>query len=75
MQQNQDFYVMRFINSVNSDAKFHKNKKTAKVEITLSITDLGKSCPSRKFFNLASMSFNAIRKNKILVKISQFTVL
>ena len=43
-------------------------------EITPSFTDLGKSCPSRKFLKVANMSFNAIRENKILAKISEFTI-
>ena len=31
--------------------------------------------PFSRIFNVANMSFNAIRKNKILAKISEFTVL
>ena len=42
-------------------------------ENTLSFTDEGKSCHSRDF-NSANMFINAIRKNKILAKISEFTV-
>ena len=42
-------------------------------EITLSITDTGKSCPVSDF-NVANVSFNAVRENKILAKISEFTV-
>ena len=30
--------------------------------------------PCSRFFNVANVSFNAIRENKILVKISEFTV-
>ena len=44
-------------------------KSSRNGEITLSITDIGKSCPSREL-NVASMSFNAIRKNKMLATIS-----
>ena len=39
-------------------------------EIILSFTDIGISCPSRDFLYAANMSFNAIRENKILAKIS-----
>ena len=42
-------------------------------DITLSFTDIGKSCPVRDFF-VANVSFSAIRENKILAKISEFTV-
>ena len=40
-------------------------------EITFNI-DEGKSCHSRDFY-IANMSFNAIRENKILAKISELT--
>ena len=30
----------------------------------MSFTDIGKSCPSCKFFDVANMSFNAIPENK-----------
>ena len=42
-------------------------------EITLSFTDEGKSCHSRKVY-VANMSFYAICENKILAKIFEFTV-
>ena len=42
-------------------------------KITLSFTDEGKSCHSHKFY-VTNMSFNAIRYNKILAEISEFTV-
>ena len=42
--------------------------------ITLSFTDIGKSCASREFFNVSNMTFNAFPKNKIIAKISEFTV-
>ena len=51
---------------------FVKIKSSGNAEITLSFTDICKSCPSRDFTN---MSFNAIRENKILAKIYGFTVL
>ena len=38
--------------------------------IALLFTDAGKSCPSLVF-----LSFNAIRENKILAKLSEFTIL
>ena len=50
-----------------------KIKSSRNEEITLSFTDIARSCPSRTF--LASLSFNAIRENKILAKISEFTVI
>ena len=53
---------------------FAKIKPSRNGEITLLFTDIGKSCPSHEFFNFANMSFNAIRENKILTKISEFTV-
>ena len=37
-------------------------------------SDVGKSCPSSDS-NVTDTSFNAIRENKIFVKISEFTVL
>ena len=43
-------------------------------DITLSCTDIGKSCLFRDFFYIANVSYNAIRENKILPKISGFTV-
>ena len=50
-------------------AKYRENKILAKYEITLLITDIGKSCPSRKFLKL-QVCLNAICENKILTKIS-----
>ena len=43
-------------------------------EITMSFTDVGKSCPSREFYNVINMSFGAFRENKILAKFFEFTV-
>ena len=43
-------------------------------DITLSFADIRKYCPVRDF-NVPNVSFNAIRENKILAKISEFTVL
>ena len=42
-------------------------------EITLSFTDIGKSCHTRDLY-VANMSFNTFRENEILAKISKFTV-
>ena len=53
---------------------FVKIKSLRNGEITLSVTDIGKSSTSRNF-SAARMSFNAICENKILAKISGFTVL
>ena len=52
---------------------FVKMKSSRKGEITMSFTDMSKTCPNRIFY-IANMSFNAIRKNKTLAKISEFTV-
>ena len=54
---------------------FVKIKPSRIGDITLSFTDISKSCIVRDFFYVASVSFNAIRENKILAKISEFTVL
>ena len=54
---------------------FAKIKASCNGENSLSFTDVVKSCQSRDFFYVANMSFNAIRENKILAKISEFTVL
>ena len=53
---------------------FVKIKPSQVCDITLSFTDIGKSCPVHDFY-VASVSFNAIRENKMLAKISEFTVL
>ena len=50
-----------------------KLKPSRNGEITMSFTvDVGKSCPKSRFFSVANMSFNAIRENKNLAKISEF---
>ena len=36
-------------NFAEMEAKFHENKSTQSVEMTLSFTDVGKSCSSRQF--------------------------
>ena len=43
-------------------------------KITLSFTDTSKSRPMSRIFNVANMCFSAIQENKILTKISEFTV-
>ena len=50
-----------------------KIKPSQNGKISLSFIDIGKPCLSREFFT-SLMSFNAIRENKILAKISEFTV-
>ena len=50
-------------------AKFRENRTSRYDEITLSFTNIGKPTPSREF----SLSFKAIRENKILTKFSEFT--
>ena len=52
---------------------FVKIKLSRIGDITLPFTDIGKSCPVRDFY-VANVSFNIIRENKILAKISEFTV-
>ena len=53
---------------------FVKIKPSRNGKITLSFIDIGTSCPSRFFFHITNISFNAIRENKILAKISESTV-
>ena len=53
---------------------FVKIKSLRNGKITV-ITDVGQSCPSRANFNIPNMCLKAIRNNKILAKISEFTVL
>ena len=55
-------------------AKFREIKSSRNGEIIMLFTYIGKLCHSRDFFYVANMSFNAIRENKILAKISEFTV-
>ena len=52
---------------------FVKIKLSRIGDITLSFTDIGKSCPVCDFY-IANMSFDPIPENKILAKISEFTV-
>ena len=51
------------------DAKFRENKDPRELAQSLSFTDVGKSS-----FYFSNMSFNAIRENKILAKMYEFTV-
>ena len=52
---------------------FVKIKPSRIGDITLSFTDIGKSCTVHVFY-VANVSLNAIRENKILRKISEFTM-
>ena len=52
---------------------FVKIKPSRNGKITLSFIDIGKHCLSRDFY-IINKSFNAIRENKILAKISESTV-
>ena len=52
---------------------FVKIKPSRNCKITLLFTDVGVSCASA-IFNVANMSFDPIGDNKILSKISEFTV-
>ena len=54
---------------------FVKIKSSRNGKITLSFVNMTKSCPSREFIMLQiCLNFNAICENKILPKISEFTV-
>ena len=48
-----------------------KIKPSGNGKTTLSFIDIGKSCLSLELFTFSNMSFNAIRENKILAKISR----
>ena len=52
---------------------FVKIKSSRNGKITLSCTDIGKSCPSSGFLRRKYV-FNAIRENNMLAKFSIFTV-
>ena len=52
---------------------FVKIKPSPNCKITLSFIDVGKSCLSREFFT-SLICLNAVPENKILAKISKFTV-
>ena len=53
---------------------FVKVNSSRNGEITLSFTDVGKSFPSCNFFYMSNVTFNTVWENKIIVKISEFTV-
>ena len=53
---------------------FFKIKSLQNGKITLSFTDIGKSCLRREFLTSQICLFNAIDENKTLAKISEFTV-
>ena len=52
---------------------FVKIKPSQLGDIILSFTDIGKPSPVRDLY-VANVYFNAIHENKILAKISEFTV-
>ena len=52
---------------------FEKIRSSQNSEITLSFTDIGKSCRGCEFLT-SQMSFKAFHKSKIFAKISEFTV-
>ena len=56
---------------------FAEMKPSQNGEVNSPLTGVGKSCTytSPDFFNIANMSLNVIRENKILAKKSEFTVL
>ena len=64
-------YILLYIRKFSRSFVIKKPSRNG--EITVSFTDKGKFCHSR-MFNVANMSYNPIRENKILAKISEFTV-
>ena len=56
-------------------AILHRNEALRNGEITPAFTGVDKSCTGGEFFKIANMSFNITPENKILMKISEFTVL
>ena len=61
-------------NTTTVSAKFHENKSQPYGEISQSFTYVCKSCPSHDFLTLQILLLTLFKK-KILVKISEFTVL
>ena len=53
---------------------FTKTKHSENGDITLPFIDVGKSCSSLGIFNIVNIYFIGIHENKILAKISEFTV-
>ena len=53
---------------------FVKMKSSRNAEITLLFINIPKSWPSREFLASQICFFNAIPENKVLTKISRFTV-
>ena len=66
----------RGLNFHETSQKSRENKTLAKWQTTLSFIDICKPCLNRELFTSLdkNMSFNAIRENKILAKISESTV-
>ena len=54
---------------------FVKVKPSRNSKKTLAFTDVGKPCPSREILMAQKKSANAIHENKILAKISEFTLI
>ena len=54
--------------------RFAKLKPSRNGEITLSFTDVSKSCQHSVFLNVANMSFILICASNILAKVSEFAV-
>ena len=52
---------------------FEKIKALQNGDITLLFTQVCKSCPNQ-IFKVVNISLNAFRENKVLAKISEFTV-
>ena len=76
---NKYMYDIMLSDTVNSEifarVYFCETFVEIKPSRNLLVTNVGNSCPSREFFNVANISFNAIRENETLSKISEFTVM
>ena len=70
---NSEIFSRVYFRETSHMGSFVKIKSSQNVEITQSFTDIGKSCPSPKFL-ASQICLNAIPENKILAKISGFTV-
>ena len=69
-----DVFTDNYCKFGNFREEFRENKPSRNGKITLSFIDTVKYCLSPEFFTSLIMSFNAIRENKILAKISESIV-
>ena len=70
---NSDIFAKVLFSQNSAYAKFCEIKSSQKGVITRSFTDMSKTCPNLIFLHRKYV-FNAICENKILAKISEFTV-